>query len=323
MKVSKDTWGYGSDLEHQCIKLFNENADAIGESRYAAKNQAIADGAKNFTEIAAKTGVSSFGTSNTYVPVWKDLAKFAEENKGIKNICDISNKTIKEFLHKKMNNDHNKYTSYTKTISAINKMSYSLNKIEGVNKNWTEITDRMREVGRHYFNKEENKTESVDRGFLDAKAVVANMDPSKPDMVLVAEIQYEGGTRVSEASDIKRDQLLGYGEKDGREVGVVHIDGKGGRERDIYLDRETYDKLHQKIESDGQLKVDVRRYHDEVKDAAARAGQHCTGTHDFRHSWVQEKMKERIDEGYTRSDARLETSLDIGHSREYITETYT
>ena len=104
---NKDIWGYGSDLENQCIKLFNENADTIGESRREAKDKAIASGAKGFSEIAEQTGVSSFGTSNTYVSIWKELAKFAEEEKGIKNICDISNKTVKQYLHRKMNEDHN------------------------------------------------------------------------------------------------------------------------------------------------------------------------------------------------------------------------
>ena len=133
---NKDIWGYGSDLENQCIKLFNENADTIGESRREAKDKAIASGAKSFSEIAEQTGVSSFGTSNTYVSIWKELAKFAEEEKGIKNICDISNKTVKQYLHRKMNEDHNRYSSYTKTISAINKMNYAVNQINGVEKNW-------------------------------------------------------------------------------------------------------------------------------------------------------------------------------------------
>jgi integrase len=324
MGVSKDTWGYGSDLEHQCVKLFNENADAIGESRREAKDEAIASGAKNFTEIAQKTDVSSFGTANTYVPVWKELARFAEQEKGIKNICDISNKTVKQFLHNKMHNDLNKYTSYSKVISAVNKMSASLNKIDGVEKNWTNVTDKMREVGRHHFGKQNDPGEYLQRGFINPKDVVDNIDPNKPDMALVAQVQYEAGTRIHESVVIKEEQLKGLGVDPATDkpAGLVDVVGKGGREREIYLSPETYNRLESRL-AEGDIKIAKTSYTNEIRDAAARAGQPYTGTHDFRHSWVQDKMKELINEGYTRSEARFEASEGIGHSREYITETYT
>ena len=94
----------------------------------------------------------------------------------------------------------------------------------------------------------------------------------------------------------------------------------------MYLNTDTYRKLEDKIEksdvrvfdkkADQELKIiKVARttYTYEIKDAAARAQQPYTGTHDFRHSWVQDRVKELVSLGYSKSDARKATSEEIGH----------
>lgn len=337
-------WGRGIDIEHQCTKLFKEHCDSIGDSRREAKDQAIASGVRGFTEQAQKTGIHSFGTSNRYVSVWKELAKFAKEEKGVRDLADISNRTVKEFLHHKMKEDCNVYSSYRTVVSAVNKMNAALNRIEGVEKNWTNVTDKMREFGRHKLPTEKDiekdlkdKGLAIGRGFIDAKEVVNNFDSTKPDLAFTAQVQYETGCRISEIAVIKENQLRGIGVDPytAQEKGVVNVVGKGGKEREVYLDPQTYRKLEEKIENSDKkvidketkeeikvIKVARTTYTNEVRDAAARAGQPYTGTHDFRHSWVQDRIKELVTEGYSKSEARVATSDEIGHVREYITETY-
>jgi integrase len=327
-------WGK-VELKYQCNELFNSYGDGIGTSRHEAKSKAVESGAKGFSEIAKLTKIHSYGTSNTYLPYWKQLAKFAEEKKGITDIREISNRTVKEYLHHKMHGTIKTFSSFSKVIAAVNKMGSTLNKMsekEGLNKSyeWSKVTDKMRDLGRDKLPtiKEiesdlREKGLSIGRGFIDSQAVVNHINPDKNDFVLAGQMQAETGCRIHEIAVVKQDQLRGLGldPYTNKEVGVMQVEGKGGKIREVYLSRETYKKIESKVE-EKDFKINKSGYTREIKDAAARSGQAYTGTHDFRHSWVQERMKEVINLGFSKSEAKRSTSEEIGHVRPYITETY-
>jgi integrase len=295
--------------------------NGIAESRDTDKKEARANGAKTFTDVAKVTDIYSYGTSDTYLPYWKNLADFAKESKGIKDIELISNRTVKEFLQSKLR-DVNCKSSYSKIASAISKMESALNRYSdnnGHNKsyNWGKIIENQRRIAN------ENLSKSIEgRGFIDSKSVVDKI--GKVDHALAAKIQFEAGTRVFESSLVKEGQLRGIGKDpyNGNDRGVVNIRGKGGKIREVYLSPKTYQELLKHIEKNGIFKVSTRSYTDSVKEAAARAGQRYTGTHDFRHKWAQDRFKELSELGYGERQCLAGVSEDIGHVRPDITEVY-
>jgi integrase len=298
----------------------------IGESRDLAKKEARSEGAKTFTDVAKKTGINSYGTSDTYEKTWVSLANFARD-KGVKDIENISGKIVKSFMQDQLRRS-NSIKNVRKVSSAVLKMSYALQRYADENKtgktyNWEGKVSNVRNVAKAQVNHDKLNKAIEGRGFFNPNEVVNNIRNDRQDLVLAAKIQCESGARISEITHIKPDQLRGSGKDPfgGREVGVVKIQGKGGKWREIYLNKGTYAELR-KATDNGLFKVAKTTYTNAVREAALVAGQRYTGTHDFRHSWVQNRFNSIIEMGYGTHQALSATSLDIGHVRADITEVY-
>jgi len=316
-------WGTS---ENQVNRLFNLTMNEIGESRDLAKKEARDDGAKTFTDVAKKTGINSYGTSDTYLKTWNNLAEFARE-KGINDIENLSGKTVKAFMQDQLRRSSS-INNVRKVSSAVLKMGYALQRYAdefktGKTYNWEGKVSNIRNVAYNKVSHNKMKKCIEGRGFTNPQDVVNNIRNDRQDLVLTARIQCESGARISEITHIKQDQLKGIGKDPfgGREVGVVEIQGKGGKWREIYLNKETYEEL-QKSTANGLFKVAKTTYTNAVRDAALVAGQRYTGTHDFRHSWVQNRFNSILKMGYGTHQALSATSLDIGHVRADITEVY-
>jgi integrase len=311
-------WG---SSEKQVNRLFNEVMNGIDYSRDEAKSLAREVGAKTFKDVSKLTDIYSYKTAETYLPYWKNLADFARQNKGVKDIENISNRTVKEFLQKKFH-DVSCKSSYAKISSAISKMEYALNRYTSISESgksydWSKIISNQKTISN------EKLSDSISgRGFRESMKVVEKIE--KLDHKLAAKIQCEGGTRISESTHIKAEQLRGMGKDpyNAEDRGVVKIQGKGGAVREIYLSPKTYKELSDHLKKNSTFHVSNRSYTDSIKEAAARAGQAYTGTHDFRHTWAQNRFKELADLGYGERQCLAGVSVDIGHVRPDITEVY-
>jgi integrase len=298
----------------------------IGQSRDLAKKEARSEGAKTFSDVAKKTGINSYGTSDTYEKTWKSLAYFARE-KGVKDVEKISGKIVKSFMQDQLRRSSS-INNVRKVSSAVLKMGYALQKYADENKtgktyNWESKVSNVRNVAKAQV-KHETMSKGVNgRGFSNPQEVVNNIRNDRKDLLLAAKIQQESGVRIKEATHIRADQLKGFGKDPfgGRDVGVVNIQGKGGKWREVYLEKNTYLELKKLTES-GVFKVVKTTYTNAVRDAALVANQRYTGTHDFRHSWVQNRFNSILKMGYGTHQALSATSEDIGHVRPDITEVY-
>jgi len=312
-------WGKS---ERQVNRLFNETMNGIGESRHNDKQLSRELGAESFRDVAKLTSIYSHGTADTYLPYWKNLVDFSNKNKGIKDVEKITNRAVKEFLQLKIR-EVNCNSTFRKISSAILKMEESLNRYSIQNDtnnryNWQKIVDNARVVSRSKLAKS-----IVGRGFEDCKDIINHLPKSNEDHILVSKIQMEAGIRVYEACLIKSSQLKGIGKDpySSKEAGVLLIKGKGGKMREVYLSPSTYKELEKRVE-DKELKVGITSYTKAIKHAAYRSGQSYTGTHDFRHSWVQNRYKEVSGLGYSDSQILASISEEIGHVRPDITEIY-
>jgi integrase len=315
--------------ENQCHRLFNKAMDGIGASRHAEKSDARAQGAKTFTEVAELTKINSYGTANTYLSYWKQLAEFARE-KGTKDIEKISNRTVKSFLQMKIREDLKSISSVRMMCSAVKKMEVALNNYSRDNGNsksynWTTHIKNIRAVATKQVESGQMNKRIEGRGFEDKKDVLANIRMDRPDHILAATLQCETGARISEIAVIKSENLRGIGKDpyNNKESGVINVRGKGGKVREIYTSPSTYEYLKNRIENgNGVFKVNRGMYTNDVKEAAALSGQRYTGTHDFRHSWVQDRYKELAQLGHSDEQCLTACSEEIGHVRPDITEVY-
>lgn len=309
-------------MDKQANRIFNIGADAIGSSRHQAKVEARENGAIGHQQMAKETGIFSHGTSNTYLPDWRGLAKFLLEEKGISDIEKVSNRNVKEYLLKRMRGV-NKYSSFTKICSGISKMSVAMNnyaKSENNEKvyNWDKVIKNCRRLAKQKLEKSE-----TGRGFANSQNVVDQV--KKDNHQLVAQVQAETGCRIHEVVRIKQAQLRGIGKDpyNGKEAGVMNIRGKGGKFREVYLNPTTYNSLRDEISrNEGIMMVGKTSYTASIKEAAAYAGQRYTGTHDFRHAWVQCRYKEVAGMGYSETQCLAAVSEEIGHVRPDITKVY-
>jgi integrase len=184
--------------------------------------------------------------------------------------------------------------------------------------NWQKIVDNQRNISNI------NLKDSIEgRGFKDSNFVIKNLPINNENHILAAKIQAESGLRVNEVSLIKKEQLRGIGKDpyNKNDSGVVTIKGKGGKVREVYLRPETYKILEEKVK-ESEFKIGKTSYTAAIKEAALRSNQIYTGTHDFRHKWVQDRYVELCKLGFSERQSMAAVSEEIGHVRPDITEVY-
>ena len=166
--------------------------------------------------------------------------------------------------------------------------------------------------------------------YSNAQRVLDNLDGVDKT---IATLQYLTGARISEVKDM----VLNI------EKHTVHLDGKGGKERDVsFEDRQEH--FQHIIELKAELKRQVEManvygitWHDirlsfykELHKACDKAGEDYNGAHDFRATHADERFNELyskyfsegMDTDAAEHRADKETSQELGHNREDVTRRY-
>lgn len=105
-------------LNHQINKRMNE-LNCIGESRYIAREEAKNElGYTNNRTV----GIHSYNTYEAYKSTCKQFTMWAKDmDKGIKNIEDVKEEHIKEFIQDRWQEGYSAYT-YSKDLAGLNKV---------------------------------------------------------------------------------------------------------------------------------------------------------------------------------------------------------
>lgn len=321
------------DLRTQLSVLFRETGIyQKGVSKRLEKAQAkdrIVDrgGKVNSHEIAKETSIYGKGTFKNFRSTCNQLVEYINSSSNRdRNIESIGNKTIEKFLEYTIEKGVT-YGTYQNTVA-------DLTKLEGVLTRFAEKT----ESGNTY-NFDKPKAYLNDRANqLLEKGVEARAYHRPQEMIdqlkderfnLVATIQLESGSRINEASLIDKTRMGGLAEIRGQEMGVIHLRGpdcKGGLERDVYVPKETYERIKKFVAENGKLHIprgyerDV--YREALKEAAEATDQKYTGSHGLRHNFAQDRMAQELRDGVGRSIALTKIAVEMGHFREDITEHY-
>ena len=221
-----------------------------------------------------------------------------------------------------------KYSSFQRECASIAKFEQALTKFAqevgdkyGASKSefsFREAIESTREIAKETLSRDLR-----DRGFENAREVISNI--TREESKIAASIQYEGGARISEACFIKESQLKGVtiDKMTGQEVGKIHLDNtKGGKERNIFVSKDTYQKLEQYINQHGEFKLSKNTYSHDVNAAAKTAGERVTDTHSFRYNFAQSRYNQYLESGHTHEQALQGVSWEMGHERADITLHY-
>jgi integrase len=294
----------------------------------AARNELskIDDRKVNSHELAKEIGIFNKATYKNIYTTIRSFCHYLDEKK-TDNLQDFGRRRVEEFLKIKVEEgiklEHYKnIEGHLTKMEAVLKIYFEKHNIEKDLK----IIDRAKAYSRDYAKEHLEKGVEA-RSYKDSKAIIDNLH--REDHKLVATIQLEAGARINEASLIDKTRLGGITEHLGREVGVIKLergDAKGGLKRDMYLPKETYERVSAYVAENGKLHIPRGGQRDEyraaIKEAAQETGQKYTGSHGLRHNFAQNRMVELKTEGMGHRVALTQVSIEMGHFREDITEHY-
>ena len=293
-----------------------------GGDKMRAQAHARFNGASGSHAVARQTAIYSDSTYKSYRAVWQNYADFIKSELGIKHIEQGNADHVRLFLEQRIENGISRNT-WNREASAMNKLAVALN-WASEKLHWNRDYNFSRDINsiRHDAVMELHKNDDS-RAYKAPTQLIASLKIS--NHLIAARLQYEGGARIREISNLKMDQFKGI-TKDaltGERVGIIHINnGKGGYERDMYVTPATYDKALAQVERHGQFNIDNNQYRNELKIASVKSGERYSGTHGLRWNYAQQTMKTLQKNGLRYESALLATSERMGHHRMEITEHY-
>jgi integrase len=304
---------------YQVQQLFEKSGiNQIGESKHQAKEAARADGAKTWHDLGKNLGIHSYATADAYRAVWREVLRESRAEYGVRDIEKLTGEHVQHFLEGKIAQGVSMAT-FRQYAAACEKLEVALNMY--AERNNTGNTYRFSEaIETARGDARELRRFEGSRAYENPTALIREI--AEPEHRLCASIQYEGGARIREAGLIRPDQLRGM---DGNR-GTIHIDrvgAKGGKEREIHVSRETYERLQDHIARHGVFQIDDQdKYRQSLKAAAERTGQEYHGSHGLRWNFAQERMDYHMNHGLSYEASLVAVSDEMGHVRGDITEHY-
>lgn len=287
------------------IKAVMSNANGIGESKRDSRANSGIKG-QNGQNISTKAhSISSIQNMRTVATQYFNHVKENHDGRVLEN---VNADTMKEFIDKKLEDGLSGASANT-YISELARISDNLNQLGVDTVSRAEITDYRNEL------KEDHnlQSEHSNRAYDNAENIVSSMYENTA-YGLSSELQYEAGLRADDALNSDKWSI--------NEDGSLHIENsKGGIEYDTkVLNEDLLEKVREAIEQ--EYKGNYEDYREALKDAVNENGEEWNGTHGLRYDFAQERFEELKEQGFNDNEALAEVSLEMGHSREEITEHY-
>ncbi|KAA0259083.1 phage integrase family protein [Deferribacter autotrophicus] len=288
--------------------------DGIGTSKRESRNVSGKTGAHN-QKVSDK--VHSYRYKDEVLRTARELAQFARENFGIKDMEKIRDDVVKAYVDYKIE-DGLTYRTISTYIAHLSKVAIGLEKIaEEKGKEYKAFSREFLKEVRQEAKQHAVKNIHQNRAYSNPEKIIANL--SAPEHKLVAELQLNHGLRVIEASRFSPEQL--------KEDNKIEYVGKGGKMMEKVLDSALYDKLKSNVEkavNEGKVgfEVDYQEFLKDLKRACEIIGEEYHASHGFRYNYAQNRLMEYINEGYSPDEARQLVSEDLGHNRPEITKHY-
>ncbi len=237
--------------------------------------------------MADKTAMHGY-EARGYKDTWHSFGHFCRHEFGVKDMTKIETRHVQSYMEKRLM-DGIKHGTWNKEAAHLAKFGNALERFDGQTRGFRQAIDDTRKLAKDQL----PGSDKDHGGFRGPEKVIQNLNGNHD---LAARIQHEG---------------------------VIHLkDTKGGKPRDIQVSKHTYNQIKSVISRDGQFRVNQKTYQGKVNAAAKLAGEQCTGTHDFRYNFAQNRYSQYIESDYNSVQAQQAVSWEMGHERADITQLY-
>ena len=155
--------------------------------------------------------------------------------------------------------------------------------------------------------KDQAETIIENRYIDDVKDVIKNLYEDRTISGLIAQTQYELSIRQAEAFELIKNPNKYI--ENGR---VENLIGKGNHS---YDSKEISFELEQKLLNNQKQLISKSTYYEDLK-------KYNISSHDFRFTSARDKFEEKINNGISEKEAKLQISSELNHKREEITDYY-
>ena len=271
--------------------------------------------------------IASFNTMETYRKVWNNLFNYLSEHWKLKNCELITSDHIKAYFEYKIEYYPSKQYA-EKLNSALGKLEVTLNKYSQIKyidspkepiiydfQIRQDILNNARDlklVAKNYIN----------RVYQNPHAIIDNL--STIEHKIATSIQLFGGARSEAVTYIHEHQLVGMkiDKITQQETYVLWTKEKGGKEGPINIPKDLFLQLEEYIISHGKFKISYQKYADDIRQSCLSLNLTPKGTHGFRWTFAQNRVREYQKFGYTYEQALQGVSWEMKHFRASITEHY-
>jgi len=287
------------------INKIMSNANGIGESKSRAKQESHARG-QNGHKISSKA--HSISSTQNLRSVTKQYVNFVKENYPGKPLKNIHDNSMKAFINSKIENGLSLSSTNT-YISELAKISDNLNQLNHTQTSRENITSMRAELKREFGTLQSS---NIDRTNTNTEAILNEMKHTQ--FSLTAELQARAGLRVDDALNV--DKLTINADNS------IHVEqSKNGLNYTTSIQsEELINKLREAKENGYQ--ANYSEYREALKEAVENTNQTFKGTHSLRYDYANNQHEANLQNGLSESESKAEISLNMGHSREEITEHY-
>lgn len=270
--------------------------------------------------------VASYNTMDSYRSVWNNFFNYLKEHFKLKNCELINEEHVKNYIEYKI--EYYPSKQYLEKItSALGKLEMALNKYSKLKYSTNPITYnfKIRQELLNHARDYKLVANNYNNRVYDKPLEIINL-LSCEEHKIAALIQLEGGARAEGVTLIKYSQIK-YFRKDEitkKDVGVIETKEKGGKVGDVQTSKKTLILLGNYLE-DNELEVFKIKYQDyvnDIKQACLQLNIKHQGTHGFRWTFAQNRVREYQKHGYTYEQALQGVSWEMKHFRASITEHY-
>lgn len=148
----------------------------------------------------------------------------------------------------------------------------------------------------------------IENRYIDnVDSVISNLYEDRAITGLIAQVQYELSIRQSEAFELIKNPSLYI------DNGIVsNLIGKGNH---IYEPKSIPFELEQKILNNTENLIDKSTYYKDLQ-------KYDISSHDFRFTAARDNFEEKVNNGISEKEAKLQVSSELNHKREAITNYY-
>ena len=269
--------------------------------------------------------ISSYDTMDTYRRVWNDFFNYLREHWKIKNCELITEEHIEAYFLYKI--EYYPSKQYAEKISAaLGKLEIALRKYSKLYKDIPikydfSIRQNILNHARDYKLVANNY---VNRTYQKPQMIINNL--SILEHKIAASIQLQGGARVEGVLLIKQEQLKGYRvDEISQDIkGVIETKEKGGKVGDVLISPNIYAQLEDYYMNTQKsiFKLKRQSYTNDIKYVCKELNIIPKGSHGFRWTFAQNRVREYQKYGYLYEQALQGVSWEMKHYRANITEHY-